>query len=185
MVFMNYIYGGSSTWELSTSTVMRSVMSERKNRSTPKHLYQKLLALVWSLMAVILISAYKGNLLAMITKPSMNAPFTNADDMVQQSGMKWGIWEKEAAFAQYATSRPEGTTLRRMIDQAMKCRDPWCRSTKGHENLALIASLEVLMYGIANDKTDTCYLTQDKFLLSTFNLAFQVCKLTLLNINTY
>ena len=57
-------------------------------------------------MAVILISAYKGNLLAMITKPLMNAPFTNADEMVQQSGMKWGIWEKEAEFTRVATSRP-------------------------------------------------------------------------------
>ena len=84
LISMNYVYTGSTNWEAEASFIIRGALSEHKNTfvKPPKHLYQRFLILVWTLMMVVLISAYEGNLLALITRPTLNTPFTNAEDMV-------------------------------------------------------------------------------------------------------
>ena len=92
---MNYLYSGSTNWEAAISSVIRGALSERKNKLPPKNLYQKILVLVWSSMMMVLISAYKGNLLAKITQPTMNTPFTNAgraDSNEMGTCQSWAIF---------------------------------------------------------------------------------------------
>ena len=113
---MNYIYCGDTNWELVTSFIVRGALSEHKGTyiKPPKQLYQKGLFLLWSWMMLVLISAYKGNLLAIITKPSMKMPFMNVEDMVEQTQMKWGF-NSGVLFRRYAMSKPPGTTLLQLI----------------------------------------------------------------------
>ena len=182
-ILMNYVFSGSTYWEAATSSVIRGSLSERKNKLPPKHLYQKILVLVWSWMMMVLISAYKGNLLAMITKPTMNTPFTNADGMVEQTQMKWGFVNR-GLFSAYAKNRPQGTTLRKIYDQSITAAlsSTTCQSIADNDTAA-ICDISVATSIIANDfsKSGTCnyYLTKDKILATDSAIAFPVSKYTI------
>ena len=184
--FMNYLYSGSTNWKAAFSSVIRGALSERKstNVKPPKHMYEKILVLVWSWMMLVLISAYKGNLLAMITKPAMNTPFTNIEGMVEQTQMKWGFdGGGGGLFSLYAKSHAPGTTLRRIYDQGItSINSPYCHSiVNKSKNNAAICDISGATHVIANDfsKTGTCnyYLTEDKILATDNALAFPVSKL--------
>ena len=179
MSFMNYFHSGFFCWESVASLIIRGVLSERRSRSPPKHLYQKILVLIWSWTMLVLISAYKGNLLAIITKPSMNMPFMNVEDMVEQTQMKWG-YNSGVLFRRYAMSKPPGTTLRKIYDQATTVSThPYCHSVlKKLGDKAAVCDISGAMTVMANDftKTGTCnyYLTKDKILAIDSALAFPV-----------
>ena len=179
---MNYLYSGSTNWEGAASSVIRGALSERKSILPPKHLYQKLLVLVWSWMMLVLISAYKGNLLAIITKPTMNTPFTIAEGMVEQTEIKWGF-ENGGLFSAYAKSMSPGTTLRKIYDHAItsSASSYNCWSiVKNSGNFAVICDISDASSLMANDfsKTGSCnyYLTKDRILATDSALAFPVSK---------
>ena len=181
--FMNYLYSGSTNWKAAFSSVIRGALSERKstNVKPPKHMYEKILVLVWSWMMLVLISAYKGNLLAMITKPAMNTPFTNIEGMVEQTQMKWGL-SNRGIFSKYARKQHPGTTLWRIYDQGIIYNKsmPCPSLVKELGNNAAICDIIPATSLIANDfsKTGTCkyYLTTDKMLATVNALAFPVSK---------
>ena len=180
MIAMNYLFIGRTDWEAVASTVIRGVLSDCKSTDMkpPKHMYQKLLHLFWFWMMLVLISAYQGNLLAMITKPAMNTPFINAAGMVDQTLIKWGVWKHDSLFASYAKSKPVGTTLRKIIDNAIKCSDAFCNEeVKEDPNMAIICGIAIAGYvkEIDYSKTGTCtyYLTEDKILSNGNALAIQ------------
>ena len=122
-------------------------------------------------MMIVLISGYQGNLLAMITKPGLVAPFTNIEDMAAQTQIKW-CTSKYSLFNSYARSKSPGTTLRTIINQAISCQRDY--STK----IAVIVDRLQADLGINRNykNTGTCkyYLTQDKVLSSDSVLALQV-----------
>ena len=180
MSAMNYHFNGRTDWETVASTVIRGVLSDCKstNMKPPKHMYQMLLHLFWFWMMLVLISAYQGNLLAMITKPAMNTPFINAAGMVDQTLIKWGVWKHDSLFASYAKSKPVGTTLRKIIDKAIKCADAFCtKEAKVDKDMAIICGIAIAGYvkEIDYSKTGTCnyYLTEDKILSNGNALAIQ------------
>ena len=119
IISMNYLFSGSSNWEPVASSVIRAALSERNKRLPPKHHYQKLLAIVWPFMMLVLTTSYKGTLLAMITKPTISMPFTDADGMVQQTKIKWGYWKNDVLFDSYTKSKSQGTTIRRINSNQM------------------------------------------------------------------
>ena len=180
---MNYFNSGQTHWEAASSSVIRGALSERKSTSfkPPKHLHQKIMVLTWGWMMFILISAYKANLLAMITRPSLDIPFTNAKDMVKQTQIKWGL-VKDELFSTYAKSKASGTPLRKIYDhRTTTFKSSYCQSmVKESGNTALICDISEAMYIMANDfsKTGTCnfFLTEDKILATDSALAFQVTK---------
>ena len=180
-IVINYLYSGSTQWEAAASSIIRGALSERKNRLPPKHLYQKLLVLVWSWMMVILISSYKGNLLAMITKPTMKIPFINAEGFINQTqivlvNMDGGL------LTEYARSMPPGTTMRKLYDQGIKIPLPLCaeRLNKFGNNAAtcdISQATSVLASEFSRSGTCKYYMTDDKILPSDSVLAFPVSEL--------
>ena len=182
MSLMNYLYSGKTNWERVSSIIIRGALSEHKNTyiKPPKHLYQKLLVLVWSYMMVVLISAYQGNLLAIITKPTMNTQFTDVNGMVEQTQIKWAIWDGDSLFTSYARSKPPGSPMRRIIDQAIKCPDFNCNVERKSRDIAHVSDVTTHMSIMGKDfsATGTCnyYLTQDKILATDSALAFPVSK---------
>ena len=177
IIIMNFLYIGSTNWEVVVSSVIRGVLSERKNRLPPKHVYQKLLVLVWSWMMVVLISAYKGNLLALITKPTVHIPFTNAKGMVEQNQMEWAI-TGDGLFSPYAKRHPKGTLIRKIYDLGVQSSSE-CSAVES-KNYAVICDVSSALSVAAKDfsKTGTCsyYMTDDNILATDSALAFQVCK---------
>ena len=181
VITMNYLYSGYTNWEVAASSIIRAALSERnaQNIFPPKPLYQKLLVLVWALMMVVLVSAYKGNLLAIITKPTIVTPFSNSEEMVNQNDIKWKY--PHGVFPSYAKTKSPGTTLRKIIDHAISPSTPVdiCPNiAKKYTNIAIICDVSSATFVIANDfsKTGTCnyYLTRDKILASDNALAFPV-----------
>ena len=117
---MNYIYSRYTNWEEVVGIIIRGALTEDKATyiKPPKYLYQKILVFIWSLMMLVLISAYQDNLIALITKPSINIPFTSTDGMIEQNKMKWGLIDG-GLLSGYAKSKDQGTTMRTMYDQVI------------------------------------------------------------------
>ena len=180
LMLMNYVYSGSTNWEASASFVIRVVLSDCKSKDVkpPKQLYLKLLVIMWGWMMLVLISAYQGNLLAMITKPTMKTPFTNVEGMVEQTQVKWAY--PLGLFPSYAKSKPPGTALRKVIDEAFSSFTYCSWIEEKSEDIAALCDITDAISVMAKDfsKTGTCnyYLTQDKILASDSALAFQVHK---------
>ena len=178
---MNYVYSGQTKWEATASSVIRSALSERKssNVKPPKQLYQKLLILMWSWMMVVLISAYKANLLAMITRPYLNTPFTNAEGMVEQTQIQWGF-KQDGLFSSYAERLAPGTALRKVYDEKTTTFTTFNMKSTINESgdTAFIMDISEALSVMATDfsKSGTCnyFLTEDKILNTDSALAFQV-----------
>ena len=188
IVLTYYIYSGTFQWEAAASSVIRSALSERrgKKKTSPKLFHQVLLVLVWSWMMVILISSYKGNLLAMICshdsnlQPTVHIPFTHVYGMVTQSQIKWGFWGQDSLFASYAKSSPR-PTMRMLIDRAVLCSDITCSAEmQQDEEFAVIMEKTFALLTISKDftKKGICnyYKAREEFIFRTLNFAFQVRK---------
>ena len=110
MVMANYHYsGGHMKWEMYASFVIRASVSERRGRVIPNTwLYQKLLILFWCLPLFVLVKAYEGNMTALLTKPVLQKPVRDVDELVNENKMSW-ILEKDSSDATYLKSAPSGT----------------------------------------------------------------------------
>ena len=126
---------------------------------------------------LVLISGYKANLLAMITRPTLDIPFTNARDMVEQTQIKWALADA-GLFGGYAKSLDHGSTLRRVYEQVITTYDLNHIIMEDFGNNALICDISHCERITAKDfsKTGTCnyFITEDKILASDSALAFQV-----------
>ena len=188
---MNYVYSGQTKWEATASSVIRSALSERKssNVKTPRHMYQKLMTLMWGLMMVVLISAYKANLLAMITRPSLNAPFMNAEGMVGQTNIKWQFKET-GLFSEYAKELAHETVLRKVYEKGIIIPSAFTlqqvRKKVLRQGNALICDItnarEILADTFSENGICNYILTEDKILATDSALAFQVIRGMLKNI---
>ena len=126
---------------------------------------------------LILISGYKANLLAMITRPTFHIPFTNADEMVEQTQIKWALADA-GLFGGYAKSLNHGSTLRKIYDQVITTYDLNHMVLDDFWKKALICDISHCERITAKDfsKTGTCnyFMTEDKILASDSAFAFQV-----------
>ena len=179
LISMNYVYCGSTNWETDASFIIRGALSEHKSTYfvPPKHLYKKCLVLVWSWMMVVLISAYQGNLLALITRPTLNFPFKNAEGMVDNNQVEWGMADPGMIQA-FLKNSSEGTTFRTIYDKAIKSFSVCTESYATAAELAMVMDISCARRLIAEDFTSTgiCnyYLTQDRILALDSVLAFPV-----------
>ena len=126
---------------------------------------------------LILISGYKANLLAMITRPTLDIPFTNAQDMVEQTSIKWALADA-GLFSGYAKSFDHRSTLRKIYDQVITTYDLNHIVMEDFANNALICDIAHCERIIAKDFsiTGTCnyFMTEDKILAFDSAFAFQV-----------
>ena len=135
---------------------------------------------MWSWMMVVLISAYKANLLAMITRPSLNTPFTNAEGMVEQTQIQWGFRQGNL-FSSYAKSLAPGTALRKVYEEKATTYTMFnMKSVILSGDTAFIIDISNALSVMATDfsKSGTCnyFLTEDKILNTDSAFAFQVIK---------
>ena len=185
MVLMNFLYSGKPNWVATASSIIRSALSKRKssNVKPPNQLYQKLMTLIWGWMMVVLISAYKANLLAMITRPSLNAPFMNVEGMVRQTNIQWQLKET-GLFSSYAKELAHETVLRKVYEKGtfLPSASTLQQVSKKvlQQGYALICDItiarEILADTFSNKGTCNYILTEDKILATDSVLAFQVMR---------
>ena len=138
---------------------------------------------------VVLISAYKANLLAMITRPSLNAPFMNAEGMVGQTGIKWQLKET-GLLSSYAKELDPERVLRKVYDKGTfipsASYDKQVRKKVLRQGDALVCditqAMEILADTFSENGTCNYILTEDKILATDSALAFQVIRSILKNI---
>ena len=182
---MNFLYSGQPNWVATANSIIRSALSERQssNVKTPKQLYQKLMTLMWAWMMVVLISAYKANLLAMITRSSLNAPFMNDEGMVEQTHIKW-YFKENVLFGSYAKELAPETVLRKFYDKGIIIPSESYNKQALKKVLqqadALIndisAAREILADTFSENGTCNYILTEDNILATDSALAFQVMR---------
>ena len=109
MTMANYIYFGQMKWERFASFVLRACVMETRGISLPVNkLYQKILVLFWCLPLFVLITAYRGNMTALITKPTLHRPIENVNELVNQDEIGWTM-VKGSSMIHSSKRAPSGT----------------------------------------------------------------------------
>ena len=147
--------------------------------------YQRALALIWSWAFLIFIHAYDGNLIAMITTPTVERFVQNIYDIANQNDIDVVISPQLPEVYESMESSPIGSTMRTLLHKTnvYEEKDDWfstCYTNKLYNegNAASICdskSVEDLQSRTYSD-FGTCnfYTTDDTFFMSPTVMAFQV-----------
>ena len=76
------------------------------------------MAIVWMWALFILTQSYAGNLTAMLTRPVLKKTITNAEDLLNQTDVKWALEDDGNEIAEYLKDSSPGSTHRRLYGQA-------------------------------------------------------------------
>ena len=125
MVMANWFHLRQMKWEMFASFVIRTTVMESRcdwagKRLPTTRINQKLLILFWSLPLFVLVTAYTGNMTALITNPSLQQPIKDVKELVNQNQMPWLIQDGASVIA-YLKSKPTGTYLIYLILQSYIC----------------------------------------------------------------
>ena len=84
MGLLDLLIYNHARWMSIVDFVLRSAVFQHGQRLNDEQNYQKILSVFWLWSASVLTFAYSGNLMAMITRPSLHLPINNVDEMLQQ-----------------------------------------------------------------------------------------------------
>ena len=148
--------------------------------------YQKVLALIWIWVFFILVHAYDGNLIAMITRPKVEKSVRNTDDLINQNDFDVVIDPLLPEVKEYMEASPADSTMRKLSDITKVGhteRDEWfyaCYTVKllhagTYASICDSKSVQDLKSRNFSD-IGTCnfYTTEDTFFMSPAVMAFQV-----------
>ena len=117
MGLLDYVFCKKVKWMSIVDFVMRSAVLQHGQRLNDKETYQKILSIFWLWSATVLTFAYSGNLVAMITRPSLHLPINNVDEMLNQYEISWVV-EPGIGIVDYMSDSPPGSTMRRLLEGA-------------------------------------------------------------------
>ena len=115
MGLLDYIFCKKVKWTYIVDFVTRSAVSQSLPELNAKENYQKAFSIIWLLSALVLTFAYKGSLMAMITRPSLHLPINSVDEMLGQTEISW-VTEPGTGIVDYMSDSPPGSTMRRLLD---------------------------------------------------------------------
>ena len=128
---------------------------------------------------------FPGALTAMITKPTLDMPINNAEELMNQNEISWSI-EDGTAVIEFLKASPPNSRLRRLVEGAKLLSSSEMNGcyvkeaiTKQSGQFASICDINSIMTLLSQDysETGTCnyYLTEEKFQLTSNAMALQVC----------
>lgn len=125
---------------------------------------------------------FAGALTAMITKPMLDMPINNVEELLNQNEISWSI-EDGTAIIEFLKASPPNSRLRRLVEGAKLRSSSGCymkeTTTKQSGQFASICDINSIMTLLSQDysETGTCnyYLTEEKFQLTSNAMALQVC----------
>ena len=150
----------------------------------------KLLGILWVWACLILTESYKGNLTAMLTRPTLRKTINSVEDLLNQNDIKWAIDDNGYDIIEYLKASPDGSPLRRLFDMAEKIsyddfgEDEWweytCFTNKQRDagNYAAICDDKSIRQMKSYDygKTGKCnfYTIKETFFTAPAVMAYQV-----------
>ena len=183
MWLLGYISNnGKVKWEPAVDFVVRTVCSENGKHIPDEKPHEKALVLFWQLAYFVIVASYAGALTAMITKPTLELPIRNIDQLLGQSEIPWVV-EDGIGVQGYMSSSPEGSTMKRLVDGATLLPLPqlWGCYNDGieytHAAICDQFSIKTIYHGDYS-RTGKCnfYLTDDQWHNSMLVMAFQVSR---------
>ena len=185
MGMANYVFLGDIRWFRVFSFVLRTILVKPgvTLSSYEKYSYQKLFCIVWISSFFVLRKAYLGELTALITKPTLDTPIRNVEELLNQDEISWSI-EGGIAFIEFLKASPPNSRLRRLVDEANllpSSEMSGCYMKEATEQRSLhvapICDINSIMTLLSQDysETGTCnyYLTEEKFQLTSNAMALQ------------
>ena len=150
----------------------------------------KLLGILWVWACLILIESYKGNLTAMLTRPTLRKTINSVEDLLNQNKIKWAIDDNGLEIIEYLKASPEGSTMRGLFDMAEKIsyddfgEDEWFedpvftnkqRDAGNYAGIGDVKSIR-MMNSYDYGKTGKCnfYTIEETFFTAPAVMAYQV-----------
>ena len=145
----------------------------------------KLLAVVWIWACFILIQAFSGNLIAILTRPTLEKPINSVEDLLTQNDLKWNMNHEEHGLEIYEYLKTS-ESLRPLYDRAGKPpKGEWVGHYCWHNREEMDSGSFISIcdhYGILNDKamdfseTGKCnfYTIEETFFMTPAVMAVQV-----------
>ena len=125
---------------------------------------------------------FVGALTAIITKPSLDMPIKNVDDLLNQDEISWSV-EDGIALIEFFRASPPSSRLRRLIEEANLSEMTGClidEQRKDSSKFASICDINSIMTLLSQDysQTGTCnyYRTEDKFQMTNNAMALRASK---------
>ena len=150
---------------------------------------QKFLGVLWLAGCIVLIQSYDGNLTAMLTRPTLEMTIKTPEDLVNQTDIRWTIWDDGNEITEYLKASPSGSPMRRLFDQGKDDttdNDTWhsaCFTDKQWESRTHAAicdskSVEMIQsWDFSEDGVCNYYTIGDTFFTTPAVMAFQVGKI--------
>ena len=115
---LDFIHYKKVKWLSIIDFVLRSAVFQHGQRLNDEENYQRILTISWLCSATVITFAYAGNLMAMITRPSISLPISNVDDLLKQDDISWVV-EPGIGIVDYMNDSPPGSKMKRLIDRAI------------------------------------------------------------------
>ena len=183
MGLANYILLGRVGWNGVSGFALRIVFVEPAVTLFEKYAYQRLFSIVWIMSFFVLAKSYSGALTALITKPTLDMPIRNVEELLNQNEISWSI-EDGIAVIEFLKASPPNSRLRRLVEGARllpssEMSGCYIKGSEAKQSglSAPICDINSIMTLLSQDysETGTCnyYLTEEKFQLTSNAMALQ------------
>ena len=180
---LNFLTSGHANWSHLVEFVLRNILVDHAVKMPDKTKHQKVLILGWLWFTFIIISAYAGNLIALITRPKLVMPIQEPADLLIQDKISW-VMEDGIAKAEYMRGSPSGSTWRRIYDKIefldseefySGCFTKSTQFSGRHASICDITSIRDLLHE-SFSKSGQCnwYLSENTFAEAPLVMIFQV-----------
>ena len=160
--------------------ILRNILADHVRDMPDKKSYQKALAMGWIWFTLVITCAYAGNLMAMITRPTLVIPMQEPVDLLNQNEISL-VMEDGTAQVDYMRKSPPQSTMSKIFDkiELLEPEDSWpsgcfsnyTQSTGRHASLCDTASIKMLLHD-SFSKTGQCdwYITETSVLKSEYQV---------------
>ena len=191
MGLSDYVYMGVTNWDIMCGFVIRNALSEQNSILPDQSMaYQKIFIAIWTSTTFVLVQSYAGSLTAMLANPQLQSQIkslTALEELLRHDDISL-IIEKGTLANFYMSTAASDTMINQLYKRATIIPKSGkflhgCNHTKITQcgNSASILDNFAIMGLTSADfsATGKCnfYLIEERIMISTYAIAFQVRKL--------
>ena len=166
--------------------LLRNVLSDHAENMPDKKTYEKYLTMGWIWFTFVITCTYAGNLMALITRPTLVMPIRTPVDLLRQNEISL-VMEDYTTYVDYMRDSPAGSIMRSIYDKVElldPAEDGWSsgcftkstQSSGRHASLCNDNSVKMILHTSFSQKGQCdWYLTETSLFESTnLIMLFQV-----------
>ena len=188
MGLSDYVYMGFTDWDVMCGFVIRNALSEQNHTLPDQSMaYQKIFIAIWTTSIFVLVQSYAGSLTAMLAYPQLQSPIkslTALEELLRHDDISLVI-EKGTLAEFFMSTAASDTVINQLYKRATIIPKSdkllyGCNHTKITKcgNLASVLDNHRIMRLTSADfrATRKCnfYLIEERIMISTYAIAFQV-----------